>query len=80
MLFIRISVNCWVYQYKSAARFCGQVAAWVSDMFGNFYFMKSHKLPITQHKWNEARKKISTDLESLEYLKFFNVGLTKFEN
>jgi len=28
---------------KSPARFCQQVAKWVTDMFCNFYLMKSHK-------------------------------------
>jgi hypothetical protein len=31
-------------QNKSAARFCHQVAAWVPDMFCNFYLVKSHKI------------------------------------
>jgi len=30
--------------YKSAARFCHQVAAWVPDMFCNFYLGKNHKI------------------------------------
>ncbi len=29
---------------KSAASFCLQVAAWVSDMFCNFYLLKNHKI------------------------------------
>jgi hypothetical protein len=30
--------------YKSAARFCSQVASWVPDMFCNFYLVKIHKI------------------------------------
>ncbi len=33
-----------INQDKSATIFCHQVAAWVPDMFCNFYFMKSHKI------------------------------------
>jgi hypothetical protein len=29
---------------KSSTRFCGQVAAWVPDMFYNFYLMKISKI------------------------------------
>jgi hypothetical protein len=29
---------------KSSARFCHQVAAWVADMFWNFYLVKSLKI------------------------------------
>jgi hypothetical protein len=61
---------------KSAARFCCQVAAWITDMSCNFYFVKSHKIVNNSAK-NEVREKISTDLESLV---FFDVCLTKFEN
>jgi hypothetical protein len=32
---------------KSAASFCHQVAAWVSDMFCNFHLLKITKLQIT---------------------------------
>ncbi len=28
---------------KSAASFCRQVAAWIQDIFSNFYLTKSHK-------------------------------------
>jgi hypothetical protein len=31
-------------QDKSYARLCRQVAAWVPDMFCNFYLVKSHKI------------------------------------
>jgi hypothetical protein len=29
---------------KSAASFCGKVAAWFPDMFCNFYVVKNHKI------------------------------------
>ncbi len=51
---------------KSAARFCHQVAAWVLDMFWNFYLVKHQKITINSAT-TEAREKISTDLESVEY-------------
>jgi hypothetical protein len=51
---------------KSAARFCHQVAAWVPDMFCNFYLVKHHKIANTSAT-TEAREKISTDLKSVEY-------------
>jgi len=44
----------------------GQVAAWVPDMFCNFYFMKNHKIA-KNSTTTKARDKISTDLESLEF-------------
>jgi hypothetical protein len=53
-------------QDKSAARFCRQVAAWVTDMFCNFYFVKSHKIA-NDLATTEAVEKISTDLESLGF-------------
>ncbi len=54
---------------KSAASFCHQVAAWVSDMFWNFYSVKSHKIA-NSSATTEAGEKISTDLELVEFLKF----------
>ncbi len=63
-------------QDKSAARFCHQVAAWVPDMFCNFYSVKSHKIA-NNSAMTEGKVKMSTDLESLEY---FMMCLTKFEN
>jgi hypothetical protein len=50
---------------KSAASFCRQVAALVTDMFCNFYFVKNHKIA-NNSVTTEAREKISTYLESLE--------------
>jgi hypothetical protein len=55
------------------------VAARVPDMFCNFYLVKSYKM---SNNWAniEAREKMSTDLESLEFYKFYDACLTKFEN
>ncbi len=64
---------------KIAASFCWQVAALVPDMFCNFYLLKNHKIAKSSAT-TEARGKISTYLESSEFYRFFNVGLTKFEN
>jgi hypothetical protein len=52
------------------------VAAWLSDMFCNFYLVKNHKFA-NNSETTEAREKISTYLESLE---FFDIGLTEFIN
>ncbi len=58
---------------------CCQGVILVPDMFYNFYLVKNHK--IASHSLTtEAREKISTYLESLEFYKFFDVCLTKFEN
>jgi hypothetical protein len=51
---------------KSAASFCHQVAALVPDMFCIFYLMKNHKIANNSAN-TEAREKISTYLESLEF-------------
>ena len=64
---------------KSAASFCHQVAALVLDMFCNFYIVENHKIANNSTTTN-ARQKISTALESLEFWKFFEVYLTKFKN
>jgi hypothetical protein len=64
---------------KSAASFCCQVEALVPYMFFNFYFVKNHK-SANNSATIEAREKISTYLESLEFLKFLDVFLTKFED
>jgi hypothetical protein len=55
------------------------VAAWVSDIFSNFYLVKSHKIS-DRSATTEAREKNSTDLESVEFWKFFDICLTKFKN
>ncbi len=48
-------------------------------MFCNFYLVKNHNI---DNNWatTEASEKISTYLESLEFFKFVDVCLTKFEN
>ncbi len=51
---------------KSAAIFHHQVAAWFPDMFRNFYLAKSHKIA-NNLATTEAREKIRTDLESVEF-------------
>ncbi len=51
---------------KSAVILCHQVAAWVPDMFRNFCSVKSHKIA-DNSATTEAREKISTDLESVEF-------------
>jgi hypothetical protein len=48
-------------------------------MFCNFYLVKNHKIA-NNLAATEAREKISTYLEYLEFDKFFDVCLTKFEN
>jgi hypothetical protein len=44
------------------------VAALVPDMLCNFYSAKNHKIA-NNSATTKARKKISTDLESLEFFK-----------
>jgi hypothetical protein len=67
-----------VYEDKSAASFCHQVAAWVPVIFCNFYLLKNHKF--ANKTTTKARGK-STNLESLEiYLKNVIACLTKFNN
>jgi hypothetical protein len=51
------------------------VAALVPDMFSKFYLAKNHQIA-NNSATTEAREKISTDLESLE---FFDVCLAKFK-
>ncbi len=55
------------------------MAAWVPEMFHNFYFMKNHKI-VFNSLMTAAIGKISTDLEFLEFKKIIDVGLTKFKN
>ncbi len=50
-------------EVKSAASFCHQVAAWVTDMFCNFYFVKNYKIAYNATT-PTAREKISTELKS----------------
>ncbi len=65
-----------VNEGKTAASFCCPVAAWVTDMFCNFYFAKNHKIA-KNSKTTKAREKISTHLESLEFKKKFDICLTE---
>ncbi len=60
-LFFRVISN----EGISAASFCHHVTALVPDMFCNLYFVKIHKIS-NNSATNEARQKISTNLESLE--------------
>jgi hypothetical protein len=60
---------------NSAASFCHQLAAWVPDMLCNFYLVKNHKIA-KNSKTTNARKKMSTDLELLD---FFSC-MTNFKN
>ncbi len=53
-------------QDESPAKFCRQVAAWVPDIFSNFYFVKSYEIA-NNSATAEARENRSTDLESLEF-------------
>jgi hypothetical protein len=51
----------------SAASFCQQVAAWFPDMLCNFYLVKNHKIDLKNQQTLKLEKKMSTDLESLEF-------------
>ncbi len=53
-------------QHILAARFCRKVAAWVSDMFWNFYLGKNNKIA-NNSTTMKARENVSLDLESLEF-------------
>jgi hypothetical protein len=66
-----------VNEGKSAASVCRQVAAWVPEMFCNFYFVKNHKI-VYNLTATKAREKLSKDVESLESQEFFHKCLTKF--
>ncbi len=55
------------------------MAACVSDMFWNIYLVKIHKIA-NNSATAEAREKISTDFESVEFYIIFDMCLTKFEN
>ncbi len=58
--------KCTWHKDKSAASFCLRVAARVQDMFCNFYLLKNTKIG-NNSAMIEAREKIRTDLESLEF-------------
>jgi hypothetical protein len=51
---------------QSAASFCHQMAAWVQDLFFNFYSVKNHQSANNSTN-TEAREKIGTDLESFKF-------------
>ncbi len=63
----------------SADSFFCKVAAWFPDMFNNSYLVKIHKI-VNYLAITEGREKISTDIETLEFYKTFNVCLNKFES
>jgi len=66
-------------QDKSAAKLWRQLAAWVPDMFWNFYLLKIHNIA-DNSATTKAREKLSTELESLEFKKILDVCLIKIEN
>jgi hypothetical protein len=66
--FPELKQTAWLNEGNSAASFCSQVAVLVPDMFFIFYLVKNHKIAKDSTITN-AREKISTDLESLEFLK-----------
>ncbi len=58
-------------QDKLAASFCHQVAGWFSGIIGNIYLAKNHNFA-NNSTTAKAEEKISTDLESLEFLEFLD--------
>ncbi len=50
--------------------------AWVSDMFGNFYLVKNHKIA-NNSATNKAREKLSAHSESVDFLKSLNFYFMK---
>ncbi len=67
-------------QDKSAGTVCHYMAAWVSYIFCNFYLVKGHLIANDSSTTESRGKKTSTILESVEFLKFFEVCFIKFEN
>jgi hypothetical protein len=55
------------------------VAAWVLGMFRNFYLAKNHKISNNSIK-TEAKEKISTGKDSIEFGNFFDVISHLFKN
>ncbi len=55
------------------------MAAWFPVLYCNFYLVKNHKIA-ENSTTTKAREKISADLETLQFQKFFAVCLTKFKN
>ncbi len=54
------------------------MAAWVPDMFCNFYLMKKF-CPANNSIITEAREKVSSYLESSEFQKIFDACFTNFK-
>jgi hypothetical protein len=63
---------------KSAAIFQNQLVAWVREMFGFFSLVTNHR-NVNKLTTIEAREKMKTVLESLEFDNFF-VVFTKSKN
>ncbi len=55
------------------------MAAWVPVVSCDFYLEKNHNISDNSIT-SKCREKISTDLESVEFYKCFDVSLAKFEN
>ncbi len=55
------------------------MAAPVPGMFCNFYLVKNHKIA-NNSATTEAREKVTTYLQSVQFKKFFNVCFAKFKN
>ncbi len=55
------------------------MAAWALIMFCNLYLVKNHKTA-DNTTTTKATEKLSTDLESLDFLKTFDVRQTIFRN
>ncbi len=64
--YLRKSSHSHKNEGKWAASFCRKVAAFVPDMFCNFYIVKKHNV-VNNSAFTETREKISTYLESLEW-------------
>jgi hypothetical protein len=71
---------CWsLFMGPLKPFFCQWVAAWVTVIFWNFYFEKNNKIA-NNSAITEATIKASTKLESLKFLKLFDICLTLFWN
>jgi hypothetical protein len=58
-------------QDKSAASFSQQVAAWIPDMFCDFYIVDNHKLSYNPTTTNAREKKHIIIFEILKILELF---------
>ncbi len=63
-MYVTVTRPGFLNEGKSAACFCCQVAACVTDMFCNFYLVKNHKIA-NNSTTTKAREIITTDLISL---------------